>query len=162
PTVRMCSSSSRAGDDSDASKTGRSTAHRGSGGAPTASTTPSSPAEKSAYFSSSPPGPVTPLGGSRTASADAGDKAGRRLKFAPEHNLELTREYCDFHSGWKRADGRPQFQELMVDASERRFDVVLVYHTSRFARNQVEARRYKQMLRDRLSIRVVSVTQPMG
>jgi DNA invertase Pin-like site-specific DNA recombinase len=40
--------------------------------------------------------------------------------------------------------------------------VVLVYHTSRFARNQVEARRYKQMLRERLGIKVISVTQPMG
>jgi hypothetical protein len=38
----------------------------------------------------------------------------------------------------------------MADAADRRFEVVLVYHTSRFARNQVEARRYKQMLRERL------------
>ena len=50
----------------------------------------------------------------------------------------------------------------MADAAEGRFDVVLVFHTSRFARNQVEARRYKQLLRERLGIRVVSVTQPMG
>jgi DNA invertase Pin-like site-specific DNA recombinase len=40
--------------------------------------------------------------------------------------------------------------------------LVLVFHTSRFARSQVEARRDKQLLRDRLGIRVVSVTQPMG
>jgi DNA invertase Pin-like site-specific DNA recombinase len=50
----------------------------------------------------------------------------------------------------------------MADAAERRFEVVLVYHTSRFARNQSEARRYKALLRDRLGIRVVSVTQPIG
>jgi hypothetical protein len=67
--------------------------------------------------------------------------------FAAENGLTLVGEYCDFHSGWKRADGRPEFQRLMSDAAERRFDCVLVYHTSRFARNQVEARRYKQMLR---------------
>jgi site-specific DNA recombinase len=47
-------------------------------------------------------------------------------------------------------------------AVEGKFDVVLVFHTSRFARSQVEARRYKQLLRERLGIRVVSVTQPMG
>lgn len=52
------------------------------------------------------------------------------------------------------ADG-PEFQQLMADAAERRFDVVLVFHTSRFARNQVEARRYKALLRERLGIRVV-------
>ena len=50
----------------------------------------------------------------------------------------------------------------MADAAAGKFDVVLVYHTSRFARNQVEARRYKQLLRERLGIRVISVTQPMG
>ncbi len=83
-------------------------------------------------------------------------------KFAAENGLELGEEYSDFHSGWRKADARPQFQRLMSDAAEQRFDVVLVYHTSRFARNQVEARHYKQLLRERLGIRVVSVTQPMG
>src|SRR5579884_253894 len=93
-------------------------------------------------------------------SPDAQREAIR--KFATENDLQLVGEYCDFHSGWKQADGRPEFQRLMVEAAERRFDCVLVYHTSRFARNQVEARRYKQMLRERLGIRVVSVTQPLG
>src|SRR5438132_13322203 len=93
-------------------------------------------------------------------SPDAQREAIRR--FAEENELELVEHYCDFHSGWKRADGRPEFQRLMADAAERRFEVVLVYHTSRFARNQSEARRYKALLRDRLGIRVVSVTQPIG
>jgi site-specific DNA recombinase len=83
-------------------------------------------------------------------------------KFAAENDLTIVGEYCDFHSGWRKADSRPEFQRLMADAAERRFDVVLVFHTSRFARNQVEARRYKALLRERLGIRVVSVTQPMG
>jgi hypothetical protein len=39
---------------------------------------------------------------------------------------------------------------------------VLVCDTSRFAWNQVEGRRCKQMLRERLGIKVLSVTQPMG
>ena len=93
-------------------------------------------------------------------SPDAQRQAIRR--FAEENGLALVGEYCDFHSGWKRADGRPEFQRLMSDAAARHFDVVLVYHTSRFARNQVEARQYKQMLRERLGIKVLSVTQPMG
>lgn len=82
--------------------------------------------------------------------------------FAAENALELIGEYCDFHSGWRKSEARPEFQRLMADAADGRFDVVLVYHTSRFARNQVEARRYKQLLREQLGIRVVSVTQPMG
>jgi site-specific DNA recombinase len=93
-------------------------------------------------------------------SPDAQREAIR--KFAAENDLELSGEYSDFHSGWRKADARPHFQRLMADAAAQRFDVVLVYHTSRFARNQSEARRYKQLLRERLGIRVVSVTQPMG
>jgi site-specific DNA recombinase len=93
-------------------------------------------------------------------SPDAQREAIRR--FAAENDLELTGEYCDFHSGWRKADARPEFQRLMGDAAERCFEVVLVFHTSRFARSQVEARRYKQLLRERLGVRVVSVTQPMG
>jgi site-specific DNA recombinase len=93
-------------------------------------------------------------------SPDAQREGIRR--FAPENNLELIGEYCDFHSGWRKSDARPEFQRLMADAAAGTFDVVLVFHTSRFARNQVQARRYKQLLRERLGIRVVSVTQPMG
>src|SRR6202167_1670689 len=83
-------------------------------------------------------------------------------KFSEENNLELVEQYCDFHSGWRKSEARPEFQRLMTDAAAGKFDVVLVFHTSRFARNQIEARRYKQLLRERLGIRVVSVTQPMG
>jgi DNA invertase Pin-like site-specific DNA recombinase len=86
----------------------------------------------------------------------------RIREFAPENDLQLIGEYCDFHSGWRKSASRPEFQRLMADAAEGKFDVVLVFHTSRFARNQVEARRYKQMLREKLGIRVISVTQPMG
>jgi DNA invertase Pin-like site-specific DNA recombinase len=86
----------------------------------------------------------------------------RIREFAPENDLQLIAEYCDFHSGWRKSAARPEFQRLMADAAEGKFDVVLVFHTSRFARNQVEARRYKQVLREKLGIRVISVTQPMG
>ena len=82
--------------------------------------------------------------------------------FAADNGMKLTGEYCDFHSGWRKSDARPHFQRLMTDAADRQFDVVLVFHTSRFARNQVESRRYKQLLREQLGIRVISVTQPMG
>jgi DNA invertase Pin-like site-specific DNA recombinase len=82
--------------------------------------------------------------------------------FASGNDVEMVGEYCDFHSGWRKSECRPEFQRLMADAAESQFDVVLVFHTSRFARSQVEARQYKKLLRERLGIRVVSVTQPMG
>ncbi len=42
-------------------------------------------------------------------------------RFAPENNLELIGEYCDFHSGWRRSDARPEFQRLMADAAAGAF-----------------------------------------
>jgi DNA invertase Pin-like site-specific DNA recombinase len=93
-------------------------------------------------------------------SPDAQREVIRR--FCAENDLELIGEYCDFHSGWRKSEDRPEFQRLMADAAEHRFDVVLVFHTSRFARSQIEARGYKQLLRERLGIRVLSATQPLG
>ncbi len=83
-------------------------------------------------------------------------------EFAKDNGIEMVTEYCDLHSAWRKSNARPEFQRLMADAADGKFDVVLVFHTSRFARNQAEARRYKQLLRERLGIQVISVTQPLG
>ena len=82
-------------------------------------------------------------------------------RYATDHGMQLTEEYLDFETG-READKRPGFQRLIEDAMEHRFDVVLVFHTSRFARNTVEAKRYKKLLRSELGIDVISVTQPLG
>ncbi|HEY3866197.1 MAG TPA: recombinase family protein [Solirubrobacteraceae bacterium] len=82
-------------------------------------------------------------------------------RYAAEHSMTLVEEYIDFETG-RQADKRPDFQRLIEDAMEHRFDVVLVFHTSRFARNTVEAKHYKKLLRSRLGIDVISVTQPLG
>jgi site-specific DNA recombinase len=81
--------------------------------------------------------------------------------YATDHDMTLIHEYLDFETG-READKRPGFQRLIEDAMEHRFDVVLVFHTSRFARNTVEAKRYKKLLRSQLGIDVISVTQPLG
>jgi DNA invertase Pin-like site-specific DNA recombinase len=82
-------------------------------------------------------------------------------RYAADHGLTLGEEYLDFETG-RLADKRPGFQRLIEDAIEHRFDCVLVFHTSRFARNTVEAKRYKKLLRSELGIDVISVTQPLG
>jgi site-specific DNA recombinase len=82
-------------------------------------------------------------------------------RYAEDHGLDLVDEYLDFETG-RVADKRPGFQRLIEDAMARRFEVVLVFHTSRFARNTLEAKRYKKLLRSELGIAVISVTQPIG
>jgi site-specific DNA recombinase len=83
------------------------------------------------------------------------------VKYAKEQELDLTGWYQDFISG-RAAEKRPDFQRLLQDAEQRQFDVVVVFHSSRFARNVSEARRYKDRLRTKLGIDVVSVTQRFG
>jgi site-specific DNA recombinase len=82
-------------------------------------------------------------------------------RYASEHGMRLVEEYIDFETG-RLADKRPDFQRLVEHAMEHRFEVVLVFHTSRFARNTVEAKHYKKLLRTQLGIEVISVTQPLG
>jgi DNA invertase Pin-like site-specific DNA recombinase len=84
------------------------------------------------------------------------------FEWAENAGIEIVGEYCDLHSAWRKSEARPEFQRLMADAADGKFDVVLVFHTSRFARNTVEAKRYKQLLRERMNIEVISVNQPFG
>jgi site-specific DNA recombinase len=81
--------------------------------------------------------------------------------YAREHGFELLDEYMDFESG-RKVDKRDEFQRLIGDAGAHKFDAVLVFHTSRFARNTIEAKHYKKLLRSELGIEVISVTQPLG
>lgn len=82
-------------------------------------------------------------------------------KFAEDNNLKIVKEYVDYETG-RKAEKRPGFQKLISDAIKKEFDVILVFHTSRFARNTMEAKHYKKMLREKLGIDVISVTQRFG
>jgi site-specific DNA recombinase len=86
---------------------------------------------------------------------------GAISQFAERNGLRLVGEYLDLESGTK-ADTRKDFQRLIADAMTGAFDVVLVFHTSRFARNAMEAKQYKKLLREELGVDVVSVTQAIG
>ncbi len=81
--------------------------------------------------------------------------------YAVKHNIKVAEWYKDLVSGTK-ASKRDNFQRMITDAMQHKFEVILVYHTSRFARNVKEARQYKELLRKKLNIDVVSVTQNFG
>lgn len=82
-------------------------------------------------------------------------------EYAKKHNIKIVEIYKDLISG-RLASKRTDFQRMIDDAMLKKFGVILVYHTSRFARNIEESRQYKKLLRERLNIDVVSVTQPFG
>jgi site-specific DNA recombinase len=78
---------------------------------------------------------------------------------ARDQGYRLVHEYVDLRSGWRNAEQRPAFQRLMADAASARFEAVIVYHSSRFARNQLLSRRYKALLREN-GIALISASQP--
>ena len=90
-------------------------------------------------------------------SLDAQRQGIHRL--ASEQGYALVDEYVDLHSGWRNSEKRPEFQRLMADAAAGRLEAVIVFHSSRFARNQTLARRYKSLLREH-GVQLLSASQP--
>ncbi len=82
-------------------------------------------------------------------------------EYAKRNNIQITHVYKDLLSGTS-ADNRDDFQRMISDAMQRKFQVIVVFHTSRFARNVGEARHYKELLRKKLNIDVISATQNFG
>jgi site-specific DNA recombinase len=89
-------------------------------------------------------------------SLDAQRQGIRR--HAADRGYAIVAEYVDLHSGWRDSDKRPEFQRLMADAAAGRFEAVIVFHSSRFARDQMLARRYKGLLREH-GIQLLSASQ---
>jgi site-specific DNA recombinase len=81
------------------------------------------------------------------------------LRLAAEKGYEIGAEYVELHSGWRDSDKRPEFQRLMADAAAHRFEAIIVFHSSRFARDQTLARRYKALLREQ-GVQLLSASQP--
>ncbi|MFH1407504.1 MAG: recombinase family protein [Patescibacteria group bacterium] len=82
-------------------------------------------------------------------------------QYAKSNNIQIIEIYKDLESGTS-VKKRDDFQKMIDDALQHKFEIILVFHTSRFARNIKEARDYKQLLRQKLNIDVVSVTQNFG
>lgn len=55
-------------------------------------------------------------------------------------------------------DTREDFQNMIADARQKKFDIIMVHKFNRFARNKFDSTVYKKKLRD-IGIRVVSATQ---
>ena len=80
----------------------------------------------------------------RESTVAQGDRYGRDaqraaiVRAAAELHLEVVAEYLDLISG-TGALKRSDFQRMVTDAPAGRFTVLVVYDTSRFARNEADA-----------------------
>lgn len=87
------------------------------------------------------------------------------LKYALENKIFIEEKHI-FHddgiSGTK-VDKRSDFLKMISTAKSKPkpFDAILVYDFSRFARNKEESVMYKTLLRKKLNINVISITQPL-
>lgn len=89
--------------------------------------------------------------------------AQRRLliDFAKKNDMILTNEYIFVDSGisGRSAQKRPAFLKMIELAKAKKFEAILVWKFSRFARNQEESIVYKSMLRNKCGVEVISITE---
>lgn len=91
--------------------------------------------------------------------------------FSISAQLEVCRDYIK-KQGWELIDEyidealsgtsnkRPSFQRMIIDASNKEFDRVVIYAYDRFSRNRYDQVTFKHELRS-YGVYVVSVTQPI-
>lgn len=83
-------------------------------------------------------------------------------EYAAANDLILADIYKDLGISGRKADKRPEFQNMIAEAKskEHPYDVILVWKFSRFARNQEESIVYKSLLKKN-NVEVVSVSEPL-
>lgn len=79
--------------------------------------------------------------------------------YAERNGYTIVHVYQDDESGSK--DARPGFEQMVMDAHNKLFEAIIVFHTSRLFRNVALARRYKDLLRNKLNIDLVFINQPV-
>lgn len=78
--------------------------------------------------------------------------------YAQRNGYDIVNFYVDDSTGSK--EKRPGLERLLLDAHNGRFQAIIIVHTSRLFRNMVLARRYKDLLRNKLGIEVIFLSQP--
>jgi site-specific DNA recombinase len=88
-------------------------------------------------------------------------------KYASIHNMDVVHEYVDEGVSGKSISGRPQMKQLLSDAKNQKFDVVLVYKIDRLSRNLRDALEISDELQQS-EVKLISLTEsfdtstPMG
>jgi site-specific DNA recombinase len=81
-------------------------------------------------------------------------------EYAGRSDIDVVGEYIDRGMTGTNTS-RPQFQKMIHDSKNRRFDVVLVYKLDRFTRNRFDSAIYKNKLKEN-DVKVVSATESIS
>ena len=82
-------------------------------------------------------------------------------EFAESKGLKLVNIYND-KARTGTNDSRPAFQQMITDAKSGAFQYIIVYMFDRFARNRRDSIMYKEMLKEKYGIRVLSALEPIA
>lgn len=82
-------------------------------------------------------------------------------EFAENKGLNIINLYSDKAKTGTNA-ARPAFQRMISDAQSGAFQYIIVYMFDRFARNRRDSIIYKEMLREKYGIKVLSALEPIA
>lgn len=82
-------------------------------------------------------------------------------EYAARRGFRVVGEYIDRAISGTDAESRPEFQNMIADASSGAFRFIVVWKLDRFARNRYDSAIYKQKL-SRLGVKVLSATEGVG
>ncbi|MCM1062677.1 MAG: recombinase family protein, partial [Eubacterium sp.] len=80
--------------------------------------------------------------------------------FAERKGYTIVKSYVDRAMSGKRADNRPEFQQMISDSAKGEFDVVIVWKIDRFSRDKYDSVIYKAKL-IKNGVIVISATEPI-
>lgn len=80
-------------------------------------------------------------------------------EYAKQNNYLIKHLYIDEGISGRNAEKRPQFLQMIDDSSKKDFEYVLIYDSSRFARNLEQSLVYKSILKKN-GVTIVSITEP--
>lgn len=97
---------------------------------------------------------------SKQREASIEDQVKECKRYADSMGFTVLRVYSDSAISGK-TDQRPQFQKMIADSSEKRFEYVILYTLDRFARDRYDHAYYKRLLREN-GVTVCYATQPIS
>ena len=82
-------------------------------------------------------------------------------EFAENKGIKIVNVYAD-KAKTGTNDHRPAFQKMISDAATGAFRYIIVYMFDRFARNRRDSVMYKEMLKEKYGIKVISALEPIS
>lgn len=82
------------------------------------------------------------------------------LAFAERKGYTVVKSYTDRAISGKKAENRPEFQQMIADSANGEFDIVIVWKIDRFSRDKYDSVVYKTKLRKN-GVSVISATEPI-